>query len=449
MTIQGLQPVQPGARPIDQPLQLHLNQKVTAEVLSVNGDQIEMVIQGYRVVGRLQTNEQSSMLEQHQLAQFIVKGSVDGALLLAFAKPDETAVLAAPKPNAMAVLSQNLLVLNNMEATDINVMIGKALLNHGLPVTQTSIDELTQILSGIPNWGQNEAEMAAALKAGGMPLTTSTLSLAMQTLPSLAEGVGKLEAQLVTLAQGNSNPEITQLAEKALKLIQSATVNWTDDLPALLNDLKQAISIWGKSLESELARQVQGENLEGREGWLSLIKLRNALEASGMRSSVRSIDQFMEGVRQMQFLNTAHPVENGNPPWLLVNLPVAAHIPGQTQPRGDLFPASLRIAYRTEGNIKRIDPDNTRLVLTVDLQDGEYVTADLSVIGKRVGAWLSVSSEELKDQAIATLPDLESRMEKLGLSLKLAHCEVASIGPVLTEEQQYILPGSKGINIEA
>jgi hypothetical protein len=67
----------------------------------------------------------------------------------------------------MAVLSQNLLVLNNMEATDINVMIGKALLNHGLPVTQTSIDELTQILSGIPNWGQNEAEMAAALKAGG------------------------------------------------------------------------------------------------------------------------------------------------------------------------------------------------------------------------------------------------------------------------------------------
>jgi hypothetical protein len=448
MTIQGLQPVQPGVRPIDQPLQLHLNQKVTAEVLNVNGDQVEMVIQGYRVVGRLQTNDQSSMLEQHKLAQFIVKGSIDGVLLLAFAKADETA-LAAPKQNALAVLSQNLLVLNNIETTDINVLIGKALLDHGLPVTQSSIDELTQVLNGIPGWGQSEANMAAALKAGGMPLTTSTLSLAMKTLPSLAESVNKLEAQLVNLTQGKASPEITQLAEQALKLINSATVNWTDDLPTLLADLKQAVSVWGKSLESELARQVQGQKIEGNEGWLSLIKLRNALEGSGMRSTAHSIDQFLEGVRQMQFLNTAHPVENGNPPWLLVNLPVAAHIPGQVQQQGDLFPASLRIAYRTEGKVKRIDPENTRLVLTVDLQDGDYVTADLSVIGKRVGAWLSVSSEELKDQAIATLPDLESRLEKLGLSLKLAHCDVASIGPVLSEEEPVVYPGSKGINIEA
>ena len=80
MVIQGLQPVQPGARPIDQPLQLHLNQKVTAEILSVNGEQIDMVIQGVRVVGRLQTNDQSAILEGRRLAQFIVKGSIDGVL---------------------------------------------------------------------------------------------------------------------------------------------------------------------------------------------------------------------------------------------------------------------------------------------------------------------------------------------------------------------------------
>jgi hypothetical protein len=447
MTIQGLQPVQPGARPLDQPLQLHLNQKVTAEVLSVNGDQIDMVIQGYRVIGRLQSNDQSSLLEQHQLTQFIVKGSIDGVLQLAFAKTDETA-LAGPKQNAMATLSQNLLVMSNIETTDINVLIGKALLDHGLPVTQQSIDELTQILNGIPDWGQNAADMAAALKAGGMPLTTSTLALAMQTLPSLADSLNKLEGQLVNLAQGKAGPEITKLAEQALKLIQSATVNWTDDLPTLLNDLKQAISVWGKSLESELARQAVGQKIEGNEGWLSLIRLRIALEGSGMRSTANSIDQFLDGVRQMQFLNTAHPVENGNPPWLLVNLPVAAHIPGQAQQQGNFFPASLRIAYRTEGKVKRIDPGNTRLVLTVDLQDGDYVTADLSVIGNRVGAWLSVSSEDLKEQVISSLPDLESRMEKLGLSLKLAQCDVASIGPVLSETSDVVYPGSKGINIE-
>ncbi len=447
MLIQGLQPVQPGARPIDQPLQLHQNQKVTAEILSVNGEQIEMVIQGFRVVGRLQTNSQAAMLEEHQLAQFIVKGSVDGVLQLALAKTDETALAAQPK-STIAVLSQNLLVLNNIETTEQNVILGKALLNHGLPVTQQLMDELSQSLSGIANWGQTEADMAAALKAGGMPLTQNTLSLALQTLPTLADSVSKLQSQLSVLAKGEAGPDIARLAEQAQKLLQSATIDWSKDLPGLLNDLKQAISVWGKSLESELAKQANGESIQGNEGWLSLVQLRKALESGGYRSTVHSIDQFMEGVRQMQFLNTARPVENGNPPWLLLNLPVAEHIPGQPTQQGTFFPASLRIAYRTQGKIKKIDAENTRLVLTVDLQDGDYVTADLSVIGKRVGAWLSVSTDELKELAVANLPDLEGRLEKLGLQLKVAHCDVASIGPVLSQEVQETFPGSQGINIE-
>jgi hypothetical protein len=447
MLVQGLQPVQPGARPIDQPLQLHLNQKVTAEILSVNGEQIEMVIQGYRVVGRLQTNDQAAQLENNRLAQFIVKGTIDGVLQLAIAKADETAI-TQQTASTISILAQNLLVLNNVDLTDQNIMLSKALLNHGLPVTPQLMEELSEVLNGIPAWGQNEADMAAALKAGGMPLTENTLLLAMQTLPGLAESVSKLQNQLLDLSKGQAGTDITRLADQALKLLQSATIDWSKDLPGLLNDLKQAISVWGKSLESELARQTSGESLQGTEGWLSLAQLRNALENNGNRSTVRSIDQFMDGVRQMQFLNTARPVENGNPPWLLVNLPMAAHIPGQPSQQGTFFPASLRIAYRTQGKIKRIDPENTRLVLTVDLQNGEYVTADLSVIGKRVGAWLSVSTDELREKAVENLPDLESRLEKLGLSLKVAQCEVAAVGPVLSKEETPTLPGSHGINIE-
>jgi hypothetical protein len=126
MLVQGLQPVQPGARPVDQPLQLHLNQKVTAEILSVNGEQIEMVIQGYRVVGRLQTNDQSATLENNQLAQFIVKGSIDGVLQLAIAKSSEIAAPAQPT-SKLSLLAQNLLILNNIEVTDQNIILGKAL----------------------------------------------------------------------------------------------------------------------------------------------------------------------------------------------------------------------------------------------------------------------------------------------------------------------------------
>lgn len=447
MIVQGLQPVQPGARPVDQPLQLHLNQRVTAEILSVNGEQIEMVIQGYRVVGRLQTNDQAAMLENNRLAQFIVKGTIDGVLQLALAKANDP-VVAQQTTSTLTILAQNLLVMNNVEVTGQNVMLGKALLNHGLPVTPQLMEELSNVLNGIPAWSQSEAEMAAALKAGGMPLTENTLSLAMQTLPGLAESVSKLQNQLVDLSRGQAGPEIARLADQALKLLQSATLDWSKDLPDLLQDLKQAISIWGKSLESELARQASGDKLQGTESWLSLTQLRKALENNGNRNTVRSIDQFMEGVRQMQFLNTARPVENGNPPWLLLNLPVAVHIPGQPTQQGNYFPASLRIAYRTQGKIKRIDPENTRLVLTVDLQDGEYVTADLSVIGKRVGAWLSVSTDELREKAVENLPDLETRLEKLGLVLKVAQCEVAAVGPVLSREETENFPGSRGINLE-
>ena len=361
--------------------------------------------------------------------------------------PTGESTLVSQPASTMAALAQNLLVLNNIEISEQNVMLGKALLTHGLPVTQQMMDELSQSLNGIANWGQTEADMAAALKAGGMPLTENTLALALQTLPTLADSVSRLQAQLSNLVAGQAGPEIKQLAEQAVKLLQSATIDWSKDLPNLLNDLRQAISVWGKSLEAELAKMLTGDGVQKSEGWMSLVQLRKALENEGMRNAARSIDQFIEGVRQMQFLNTAKPVENGNPPWLLVNLPVAAHAQGQ-QNQEVFYPASLRIAYRTHGKVKRIDPDNTRLVLTVDLQDGNYVTADLSVIGKRVGAWLSVSSDELKEQAIASLPDLEGRLEKLGLLLKMAHCDVASIGPVMSENEPEIYPGSRGINLE-
>ncbi|HEX7555550.1 MAG TPA: hypothetical protein VF338_02915 [Leptolinea sp.] len=447
MLVQGLQPVQPGARPIDQPLQLHLNQKVTAEILSVNGEQIEMVIQGIRVVGRLQTNDQAASLEDRKMAQFIIRGSVDGILQLQLVKPNEIAH-SAQTSSILSILSQNLLTINNIEITDKNMILGKALLNHGLPVTPQLLQEMADILDGISGWGQTEADMAAALKAGGLPLTKNTLALALQTLPTLVDGVSRLQSQLAELSNGRAGIEITRLAEQALKLLQSATIDWSKDLPHLLEDLKQAISVWGKSLESELARQAKGGSIQGNEGWLALIQLRNALDQTGNRTAVRSIDQFMEGVRQMQFLNTARPVENGNPPWLLVNLPVSTHLPGQSIQQGPYFPASLKIAYRTEGDNKHIDPKNTRLVLTVDLQDGEYLTADLSFIGKRVGAWLSVSNDELKEKAIANLPELEERLEQMGLHLQVAHCDVAAVGPVLTQEETENFPGSQGINIE-
>lgn len=448
MLVQGVQPVQPGARPIDQPLHLHLNQKVTAEILSVNGEQIDMVIQGIRVIGRLPTNDQSSMLEDRRNAQFIIRGMNDGILQLQLVKPGE-ATVAQQTSSAISILANNLLVMNNLELTEQNQVLARALLNHGLPVTPQLMEELTNTLAGLANWGQSEADMAAALKSGGMPLTPHTLSLAMQTLPTLADGIGRLQNLLAELSRGQSGQEIANLAKQAQKFLLSSTIDWSNPLPQLLDQLKQAVSIWGKSVESELAKQVNSGIIKGEEGWLALAQLRRALNNRGISSAVNSIDQFMESVRQMQFLNTARPIENGNPPWLLVNFPVAAHVPGQSPQQGSFLPASLKIAYRTEGKAKRIDPENTRLVLTVDLSGGEYVTADLSFIGKRVGVWLTVSSDDLRERAVERMPDLESSLERLGLLLQVAQCEVSTFSTVVTQEEVVETPGSRGIDLEA
>jgi hypothetical protein len=265
----------------------------------------------------------------------------------------------------------------------------------------------------------------------------------------LADGIGRLQNLLAELSRGQSGQEIANLAKQAQKFLQSSTIDWSNPLPQLLDQLKQAVAIWGKSVESELAKQVNSGTIKGEEGWLALAQLRRALNNRGISSAVNSIDQFMESVRQMQFLNTARPIENGNPPWLLVNFPVAAHVLGQSPQQGSFLPASLKIAYRTEGKDKRIDPENTRLVLTVDLSGDEYVTADLSFIGKRVGAWLTVSSDDLRERAVERMPDLESSLEKLGLLLQVAQCEVSTFSTVVTQEEVVEIPGSSGIDLEA
>ena len=82
MNINGLPPIGISERPGEQSLSLRTNQRIGAEVLRVSGSQVELNVQGVRVVARLLPGEQSVSLQDRRYAQFVVQGMVDGVLQL-------------------------------------------------------------------------------------------------------------------------------------------------------------------------------------------------------------------------------------------------------------------------------------------------------------------------------------------------------------------------------
>jgi hypothetical protein len=442
MTIQGTLPINRFDRPGDQSLQLNVNQRVTAEVLEVSGDQVSLVIQGIRVVGKLTTSDQATLLGDRQTAQFIIRGMKDGVLQLQLLQqpsilPETGFSLATP----FLQLAQNLLVLNDIEVNEQNLLLGKSLLSRGLPMTTDLMNELKQALISIPGWGQAEADLAASIKAAGMPLSSGTLALAMEHGPTLTEGSVQLQNMLSKLVETSKSPDIVRLAQQALEVLQNGTVDWDQPLPALMKDLPAAVNLWGKSLEAEMAAQLQSKGTitnekDAASGWTTLTLLRSALEQQGSGSQVQEIDRFMDAVRQMHFLNTVRSNDPGNPPWLTINLPLSSTMIQQNREMADqkqFFPANLRVAYRSNGKDQAIDPENTRLILSIDLEKGEFLQADLSIIGKRLGAWMTVSSEDLRIRAESEIPSLQSGLEQIGIQLQFARCDVVQNGPQVTE----------------
>ena len=70
MTISGSQPVNLPYQPVDPgTINLRVNQKITAQVLGVHGDQVELVVQGSRVVATVDSESvAASLIDQTQRA---------------------------------------------------------------------------------------------------------------------------------------------------------------------------------------------------------------------------------------------------------------------------------------------------------------------------------------------------------------------------------------------
>ena len=440
MNISGANPIHIADVPTSgQPAEFRLNQRISADILKVSGDQVTMVVQGQQVVGRIAGGDQTSLAGQ-KMAQFIVRGMTDGVLQLQLVPTDAGQAVTSSLANQWSILAQNLLQLNGLPLSEENLSMGRALLGAGLPVTSQLINTMQSALSGIANWGQTEADVSASLISNGLPLSTGTLSLALQNLPSLIDSFQKLQTQLESLVKTGGSAETRSLAGNALQVLNSTTINVGENSTNIMAQIRNSIATLGKSLEAHLADAVKNNSSPGNDGLLSLANLRRQLVNEGNNGAVRGIDHFMDSLRQMQFLNTGSPRDLTNPPWLMVNLPLTAQ---QSKDQSNLQNANIKISYRADENGKEIDPDNNRMVFTVELDPEHYLEVDLSMVQKRVGAWLTAPDDQWKQLIESELPSLKDGLEAIGYQMQFARCETKAQTSVVDSS-----PPHK-VNIEA
>jgi hypothetical protein len=426
MNISGPNLIRTVDTPSAQPTEFRLNQRISAEILNVSGDQVTMVVQGTTVVGKLTAGEQALLLADRRSATFVVKGVVDGVLQLQLVR-GEGKQSGTEGASQWTILAQNLLKLIGLQATEENLAIGRALLGAGLPVTSELVLKLEQVLSSIKGWGQMEADVSAAVIANGLPLSSGALNLALQNTSSLLENLKQLQDKLSNLLSGKISPELKTLVQRALDLIQESRVDISASPAELMRQLSRAVSVWGKSLESQLAEIATDDtdNEKLATGWLILADLRRGLVDSGNNDLVKGIDRFLDSLRQMQFLNTGQTQDPTNPPWLTLNVPLVVN-PFSKDQRTEVEKrqAHLKIAYRASDDDTIIDPNNNRIVLTIELEAGNYLEADLSMVEKRIGAWLTVPNDDWRSLVEEELPSLQTGLEDLGYHVQFARCDV-------------------------
>ncbi len=401
MNISGPLPVPSQQRSDESPLMLRLNQRFAAEVVQVAGDRVYLEIDGVQVVAKLTTPDQAAALANRQTANFVVR-DLSGQMIslqLASAVADNTTSATSSESDLVANLLNNI----SVPLTDENISLAQALLKQGIQVTPELIDELRSMLNQAKaaqakeagtqgaqaTWGQTEAQTAAMLKAAGLPVTAGTLSLAMAEMTPLADAFARLKTKLSDFAKGGLSPGMNSLVQNALARLTGLVVDWGASPSDMAENLRQAITNMGSSLEHELADLVnQGtgslSDAQAESVMMALAQLRKELARAGPHPLLDEIDRFMDELRMRQFKNAepfSTPVKEQ---WLNLDIPLG--LPNAlSKEYADLQSSPLRVSFHVEDDARKIDMAHSRLVIQVELSAEEMLQVDLSIVAHKMG----------------------------------------------------------------
>jgi hypothetical protein len=409
-------------------LGLRLNQRLAAEVLKVSADRVTLALEGVQVVAQLTSPEQAAVLSERQFATFVVRSLSGTVITLQLVQPGQSAAVEAA-PSAENLIP-NLIQQMGIPVSPETVNITRALLQQNLPVTAELVFELQKALGGIEGWGQPEAQVAAELKALGLPLSTGILALASQQMTALADLIEGLRSKLQQLLRSQPPSRLAGQIRQALALLDKQVVDCSAKPAELTENLRRSISCLSQSVERQLmlyGKQGLPQDGRSRQMILALAYLRRELAGNGESPLAKQIDRYLDGLRIMQLRNTEPVGLPAKGQWLRIDLPLDGFDCKTEAHSGQaLQTAHLRIAYPPEGSRMEIDPAHTRLVLKIDLNPTDSLEIDLSLSDQRIGGRVTASNEDLRRSAENELPSLICGLEGLGYHLQPVKCEVAA-----------------------
>ena len=426
----GPQVIQPSPRSDDSALVLKLNQRVAAEVLQVNGDNVILAIEGVRVVAKLTSNDQIAALQEHRHALFIIRDINPNQILIQLA-PNTPALPANVTSYANQDLANLLLSQLGLATSASNLLILRAMLGRGLAADLASFGEIQSALAGLASWGASEVQAAVALKAAGLPLTPATLQLMMNAPPMTAQAYSRLLSLLQGLPVRQFTPQTAEALQNAIAMLRSASPNWSGVPANLVEQLQQAIALLGQSVENKLAEMSKNGNNNlasagQTQGLMTLLSLRQELAQTGPREVLQAIDHFLDALRLQQFKSSEPEPAPGRGEWINLHLPL--RLParaGSSSARPPAYcEAQIKIARHRQPDGCEVDPNFTRLIIAVDLENGSTMEVDLSVVTRKIGVAVTASTPHLCDTAKEEISTFAHGLNQLGYDLQTSRFEV-------------------------
>jgi len=224
-----------------------------------------------------------------------------------------------------------------------------------------------------------------------------------------------------------------ELVKNALNVLSNLETKWDAPPSTIQENLKQAVSILGRSVEADIAKLNERgittlSASQPEQNLLGLAQLRQELAQVDPRHPlVQDIDRFLDSMRAIQFSNTEPSVIPAKGQWLSLDLPLQVSLPANlqtNQQRTELHTARLRIDYPSDGKTRKIDPSYTSIVIELELDPGEILEVNLSMVHRQIGARITASTKQLRDLADIEIPGLQEGLEKLGYVVQSAVCEV-------------------------
>jgi hypothetical protein len=411
---------------------LKVNQRITGEVINVSNENVILAVNGVQIVAKMTTSEQLALLLERRYANFIVKDISNNQITLQLATSPQG--VNGQKSLASNSIGLALLEQFGLPIDDANLTIVQAALNRGLKITPELVNEMRQVLDTSAGWTQGDAQLASALKSAGLPLTEGSLNLAQSAIKDVTSNFLILISQMnETLNRPGLAPQVQQMIRSTLASLQNTLIQSGGSKESIEQNLFTSIKGLGSSLENALGKLLEqnGKNSQTLDmtGILfNLSSLRHEIANTNLGRLSMAIDRFIEGMRWTHFVNVEpeQPLAKGQ--WTQMDLPISFgyNLLNHIQP-DSIHNLQIRVAHQEDDEEgSKINPNYTRLVIQVDLDEYDMIKVDLSIVSHMIGAEITGSNSEICTKASEELDELKIGLTNLGYTLKTSKIELGN-----------------------